>query len=46
MNGKIYKVTFDNDKIYIGCTCEELQKRLEWHLKNKNSQVYKNKKHN
>ena len=45
-NGKIYEIKFDNDKIYIGSTCEELEKRLEWHLKNKNSQVYKNRKYN
>ena len=42
-NGKIYKVTFTNDKIYIGSTCEELSTRLTWHLTNKNSQVYKHK---
>ena len=23
-NGKIYEVTFDNKKIYVGSTCEEL----------------------
>lgn len=42
IKGKIYKVTFDNDLIYIGSTCEELETRLKWHLTNKNSQVYKN----
>lgn len=36
-NGKIYEVRFDNDKVYVGSTCEELEKRLEWHLKNENS---------
>ena len=42
-NGKIYKVTFSDKKIYVGSTCEELSTRLSWHLTNKNSQVYKNK---
>ena len=38
-NGKIYKVTFSDNKIYIGSTCEDLSTRLTWHLTNKNSQV-------
>ena len=42
-NGKIYKVTFSDKKVYIGSTCEELETRLKWHLSNNNSQVYKNK---
>jgi len=45
-NGKIYIVTFDNEKVYIGSTCEELQARLKWHLSNNKSQVFKNKEHN
>ena len=45
-NGKIYKVTFDNEKIYIGSTCEELETRLKWHLSNKNSQVFEHKDKN
>ena len=45
-NGKIYKVTFDNEKTYVGCTCEELETRLKWHLTNKNSQVFKFKNEN
>ena len=43
INGKIYKVTFNDDKIYIGSTCDDLDKRLKSHLSDKNSQVYKNK---
>ena len=42
-NGKIYKVTFSDEKIYVGSTCEELDSRLKSHLSDKNSQVYKNK---
>ena len=45
-NGKIYKVLFSDKKIYIGSTCEELNVRLNWHLRNKNSAVYKNKSKN
>ena len=45
-NGKIYEVRFDSDKVYVGSTCEELNKRLYWHLKNKNSQVYKYRNYN
>ena len=45
-NGKIYKVTFDNEKVYVGSTCEELETRLKWHLCNTKSQVFKNKKNN
>ncbi len=40
-NGKIYLVSFNNEKKYIGSTCEDIQTRLKWHLTNKNSQVYK-----
>ena len=42
-NGKIYKITFDNNKIYIGSTCEELETRLKWDLTSNKSQVFKNK---
>ena len=42
-NGKIYKVTFDNERIYVGSTCEELETRLKWHLSNNKSQVFKHK---
>ena len=45
-NGKIYRIDFNNDKIYIGQTCESLEQRLSWHLTNKNSKVYKLKEHN
>lgn len=44
-NGKIYEVVFDNGKFYVGCTCEELAKRLEQHKKDLKSQVYKSKNH-
>jgi len=42
-NGKIYKVTFDNELLYVGSTCEELETRLKWHLSNNKSQVFKHK---
>ena len=42
-NGKIYKVTFSDKRVYIGSTCEELETRLKWHLSDNKSQVYKNK---
>ena len=45
-NGKIYKVTLDNGKVYVGSTCEELETRLSWHLTNCKSQVHKNKNKN
>lgn len=45
-NSKIYKVVFSNDKIYVRCTCDELKTRIDQHLKDTKSQVYKNKKHN
>ena len=45
-NGKIYRVRFDDGKIYIGSTCENLKLRLAWHLTNPGSQVYKNKNKN
>ena len=42
-DGKIYKVTFNNEKIYVGSTCEELKTRLRCHLKDKKSQVFKHR---
>ena len=45
-NGKIYKVVFDNEKVYIGSTCEELETRLKWHLWNTKSQVFEHKNNN
>lgn len=45
-NGKIYKIMFDDGRVYVGSTCEELNPRLRWHLSNKKSQVYKNRKNN
>jgi len=40
------KFTFDNDKVYVGSTCETLELRLQWHKSNPKSQKYKNNKHN
>ena len=37
---------FDDGRLYVGSTCEELNTRLKWHLSNKKSQVYKNRKDN
>ena len=45
-NGKIYEVLLDNELIYVGSTCEELETRLKWHKNNNNSQVYKHKNNN
>ena len=45
-NGKIYKVTFDNNLVYVGSTCEELETRFKWHLSNSKSQVFKHKDKN
>ena len=45
-NGKIYKIMFDDGRLYVGSTCEELNTRLKWHLSDKQSQVYKNRKDN
>lgn len=44
-DGKIYEVTFDNGRVYVGSTCDLLEKRLDQHKKDAKSQVYKNKKH-
>ena len=41
--GKIYKVLVD-DKVYIGSTCEDLATRLNRHLKDRKSQIYKYRK--
>ena len=45
-NGKIYKIMFDDGRLYVGSTCEELNTRLKLHLSDKKSQVYKNRKDN
>lgn len=45
-NGKIYKVTFDDGKGYVGSTCENLEVIMAGHLTNNGSQVYKNKHKN
>lgn len=45
-NGKIYKIMFDDGRLYVGSTCEELNTRLKWHLSDKQSQVQKNRKDN
>ena len=37
---------FDDGRLYVGSTCEELNTRLKWHLSDKKSQVYKNRKDN
>ena len=45
-NGKIYKVTFNDKKIYIGSTCNDLNTRFEQHMKDEKSQVFMNKNKN
>lgn len=41
-NGKIYQITFEeNDKIYVGCTTQLLEERLDEHNLNKKSAIYK-----
>ena len=43
-NSKIYQITFNkNNYVYVGSTCEDIEIRLKWHIKNKNSQIYKYK---
>ena len=42
-NGQIYKITFDNNMIYIGSTCEDLKTRIKKHLLDNKSRVYKYK---
>ena len=44
--GKIYKVAFNNDLIYIGSKCEELETRFKWHLSNKSNHVLNHKNKN
>ena len=44
-NGKIYKVTFSNGKVYVGSTCLSLDERLKSHLSDTKSQVYKYSKY-
>ena len=39
-------MTFSDDKVYVGSTCEELSVRLKAHLSNKLSQVYIHKDKN
>ena len=41
--GKIYKVTLNSGKIYVGSTCEDLNTRLNWHTTNKKSAIFKHK---
>ena len=38
--GKIYKITFDEGKIYIGQTCKELSERLKEHINDKRSPIF------
>lgn len=38
-----YKVTFNDGQVYIGCTCEDLNKTRKWHLTQKRSHVYANR---
>ena len=46
-NGKIYHVTFEkNDKHYIGSTTQLLENRLDEHLLNPKSAVYKYRDNN
>ena len=44
-DGKIYKIEFDNGLIYIGCTTKSIEDRLNEHLFDVKSVVYKNKQH-
>ena len=37
---------FNDGRVYVGSTCEELNPSLSWHLSNKKSQVNKNRKNN
>lgn len=39
-------MTFDDDKVYVGSTCENIETRLKWHLTNNKSQVYKHRNNN
>ena len=38
--GKIYKIIFDVDKIYIGQTCKELSERLQEHINDKKNPIF------
>ena len=41
-----YIVTFESsEKVYVGSACENLDLRLKWHITNKTSQVYKNRRY-
>lgn len=46
ITGKIYKVTFDDGLLYIGCTYKTLRQRLNNHLRTPNSPVFKNRDNN
>ena len=46
-NGKIYQITFEkNYKIYVGCTTQLLEDRLQEHKSNKKCVVYKYRNEN
>ena len=45
-DGKIYRIDFDNEDIYIGSTICSIEKRFEEHLNEKKSVVFKNKDNN
>ena len=45
-NGKIYRVDFDDAKIYIGSTIKTLEKRLNEHLNDQKSIVHKHRDKN
>ena len=45
-NGKIYRIDFDDSKIYIGSTIKSLEERLNEHLKDHKSIVYKHRDQN
>lgn len=41
-NGKIYKIVFEKcDRVYVGCPCQKLQDRLNEHVIDKKSALYK-----
>ena len=45
-NGKIYKIEFDDESIYIGSTIKTIKMRRKEHLSDTKSIVYKNKDKN
>ena len=45
-NGKIYKIEFDDEIIYIGSTIKTIKMRRKEHLSDTKSIVYKNKDKN